>query len=58
MDSAQKLVQTLRDLGYNPTVNAPDGKKVTVLVGPYTGDAVTRTETRLSENGLDHFRVR
>lgn len=58
VDSAQKLVQTLRDLGYNPTVNAPDGKKVTVLVGPYTGDAVTRTETRLSENGLDHFRVR
>lgn len=58
VDSAQKLVQRLRDLGYNPTVNAPEGKKVTVLVGPYTGAAVTRTETRLSENGLDHFRVR
>ncbi|THF88783.1 SPOR domain-containing protein [Deinococcus sp. KSM4-11] len=56
--SAQKLVQQLRDLGYSPTVNAPDGKKVTVLVGPYSGDAVTRTESRLSASGLDHFRVR
>ncbi|GGR80967.1 SPOR domain-containing protein [Deinococcus sedimenti] len=58
LDSAQNLVQQLRDLGYNPTVNAPAGKKVTVLVGPYTGDPLTRTETRLQENGLDSFRVR
>ncbi len=58
VESAQKLVQQLRDLGYTPTVNAPDGKKVTVLVGPYTGDAVSRTEGRLSSSGLDHFRVR
>ncbi|GHF28247.1 cell division septation protein DedD [Deinococcus metalli] len=58
VESAQKLVQQLRDLGYAPTVNAPEGKKVTVLVGPYTGDAVTRTEQRLSGSGIDHFRVR
>ncbi|WP_418514413.1 SPOR domain-containing protein [Deinococcus sp. RM] len=58
LESAQNLVQQLRDLGYNPTVNAPSGKKVTVLVGPYTGDPLTRTETRLQENGLDSFRVR
>nr|WP_254606075.1 SPOR domain-containing protein [Deinococcus sp. JMULE3] len=58
LESAQNLVQQLRDLGYNPTVNAPAGKKVTVLVGPYTGDPLTRTETRLQENGLDSFRVR
>ncbi|MDR6216467.1 SPOR domain-containing protein [Deinococcus soli (ex Cha et al. 2016)] len=58
LESAQNLVQQLRDLGYNPTVNAPSGKKVTVLVGPYTGDPLTRTETRLRENGLDSFRVR
>lgn len=58
MESAQNLVQQLRDLGYDPNVNAPEGRKVTVSVGPYTGDALTRTEARLDENGLDHFRVR
>ncbi|MBZ9712145.1 SPOR domain-containing protein [Deinococcus multiflagellatus] len=58
VESAQNLVQQLRDLGYAPTVNAPEGRKVTVLVGPYTGDALQRTEGRLSANGLDHFRVR
>lgn len=59
VESAQNLVQQLRDLGYNPTVNAPEGRKVTVLVGPYENpDALTRTETRLATNGLDSFRVR
>ncbi|MFT2718666.1 SPOR domain-containing protein [Deinococcus sp. A31D244] len=59
VESAQNLVQQLRDLGYAPTVNAPEGKKVTVLVGPYANpDALTRTETRLATNGLDSFRVR
>ncbi|GGS13490.1 SPOR domain-containing protein [Deinococcus knuensis] len=59
VESAQNLVQQLRDLGYNPTVNAPEGKKVTVLVGPYENpDALTRTETRLATNGLDSFRIR
>ncbi|GAA0504918.1 SPOR domain-containing protein [Deinococcus depolymerans] len=59
VESAQNLVQQLRDLGYNPTVNAPEGKKVTVLVGPYENPAaLTRTETRLADNGLDSFRVR
>ncbi len=58
VESAQKLVEQLRDLGYVPTVNAPEGRKVTVAVGPYTGDALTRTENRLDANNLDHFRVR
>ncbi|CAM3552843.1 SPOR domain-containing protein [Deinococcus frigens] len=58
VESAQKLVDELRDLGYVPTVNAPEGRKVTVAVGPYTGDALTRTEKRLDDNDLDHFRVR
>ncbi len=58
LESAQNLVQQLRDLGYNPTVNAPAGKKVTVLVGPYTGEPLTRTEARLGQNGLQSFRVR
>ncbi|MFC6800424.1 SPOR domain-containing protein [Deinococcus caeni] len=59
MESAQNLVQQLRDLGYAPTVNAPEGRKVTVLVGPYENpDALTRTEARLATNGLDSFRVR
>ncbi|GGK91737.1 SPOR domain-containing protein [Deinococcus radiotolerans] len=58
LESAQNLVQQLRDLGYNPTVNAPADKKVTVLVGPYTGDPLSRTEARLKQNGLDSFRVR
>ncbi|PNY82390.1 SPOR domain-containing protein [Deinococcus koreensis] len=57
VESAQRLVGQLRDLGYSPTVNAPEGRKVSVLVGPFTGDALTRTEQRLSSNGLDHFRV-
>ncbi|MVN88965.1 hypothetical protein GO986_19675 [Deinococcus sp. HMF7620] len=58
VESAQNLVQQLRDLGYAPTVSAPEGRKVTVLVGPYTGDALGRTEGRLNDNGLDSFRVR
>lgn len=59
VESAQNLVQQLRDLGYAPTVSAPEGRKVTVLVGPYENpDALTRTEARLATNGLDSFRVR
>lgn len=57
-ETAQRLVARLRELGYNPTVNAPEGRKVTVMVGPFSGDALGRTEARLTANGLDHFRVR
>lgn len=57
-EGAQKMVQSLRDLGYIPTVVAPNGGRVSVRVGPYTGDALLRTEKRLSDNGYDHFRVR
>lgn len=57
-DRAQTLVQQLRDLGYEPSIIAPPGRKVRVLVGPYTGDALVRTENRLSQNGIEHFRVR
>ena len=57
-ESAQKMVGMLSDLGYSPTVQAPEGKKVTVLVGPFTGPAVVAAESKLSDNGMDHFRVR
>ena len=57
-DSAQKMVGLLSDLGYNPSVQAPEGKKVTVLIGPFSGEAVLRAETKLNDNGFDHFRVR
>ncbi|WP_229775889.1 SPOR domain-containing protein [Deinococcus ruber] len=58
VDAAQATVSKMRDLGYDPTVNAPAGRKVTVLVGPFRGDALLRTERRLDANGQDHFRVR
>lgn len=57
-DSAQRMVGLLGDLGYSPSVQAPEGKKVTVLIGPFSGDAVLRAESKLSDNGFDHFRVR
>lgn len=58
VESAQNLVSTLRDIGLAPTVNNPPDKKTTVLVGPYSGDALLRAEARLDNAGLDHFRVR
>ncbi|WP_135228092.1 SPOR domain-containing protein [Deinococcus fonticola] len=57
-DSAQRLVGILHDNGFNPTVNSPEGRKTTVMVGPYSGDALLRAEARLDNAGLDHFRVR
>jgi cell division septation protein DedD len=57
-ESAQRMVGLLSDLGYNPSVQAPEGKKVTVLIGPFSGDAVLRAESKLNDNGFDHFRVR
>lgn len=57
-DSAQRLVGMLRDAGFAPTVSAPPEGKVTVLVGPYSGDALLRAEGRLDSAGMDHFRVR
>lgn len=58
VESAQNLVGTLRDIDFAPTVNNPPDKKTTVLVGPYSGDALLRAESRLDKAGLDHFRVR
>lgn len=58
VESAQRLVGLLRDQGYAPTVNAPDDGKVTVLIGPFSGEAVTEAEEKLDANGFDHFRVR
>ncbi|AZI43347.1 SPOR domain-containing protein [Deinococcus psychrotolerans] len=57
-ESAARLVGLLDDLGYNPSVQAPEGKKVTVLIGPFSGEAVLRAESKLNDNGFDHFRVR
>ena len=51
-------VPLLRDLGFSPTVNAPENRKVTVLVGPYSGDALLEAERKLDANGHDHFRIR
>lgn len=58
VESAQGLVSRLRNEGYAPTVNAPDGRKVTVLVGPFSGSALTNAETNLAASGHDFFRVR
>ena len=58
IDAAQTTVDKMRALGYEPSVNAPANRKVTVLVGPFHGDALLRTERRLDANGQDHFRVR
>ena len=57
-ESAQRLVGILHDNGFNPTVNSPEGRKTTVMVGPYSGDALLRAEARLDNAGLEHFRVR
>ena len=56
--SAAPLVEQLRAEGFSPTVNAPPGKKVRVLVGPYGPSRIERAERKLSGMGLDHFRVR
>ena len=48
----------LDDLGFAPSVQAPEGKKVTVLIGPFTGDSLLSAESKLNDNGFDHFRVR
>ncbi len=58
VESAQTLVNTLKDNGFAPTVNNPPDRKTTVMVGPYSGDALLRAESRLDNAGLDHFRVR
>ncbi|GAA5513452.1 hypothetical protein Dcar01_02187 [Deinococcus carri] len=58
VESAQNLVGQLREQGYAPTVNAPEGRKVTVLIGPFNGAALTSAEEKLDANGFDHFRVR
>ncbi|MPY67765.1 hypothetical protein F8S09_13925 [Deinococcus sp. SDU3-2] len=57
-ESAGRLVGMLRDLGFSPTVNAPENRKVTVLVGPYSGDALLEAERKLDAGGHDHFRIR
>lgn len=58
VESAQNLVGILKDNGFAPTVNNPPDQKTTVMVGPYSGDALLRAEARLDNAGLDHFRVR
>lgn len=58
IESAQNLVGQLKEAGFAPTVNNPPDRKTTVMVGPYSGDALLRAETRLDNAGLEHFRVR
>jgi hypothetical protein len=56
--AAQAAVSRVRDLGLEPSVNAPDGKLVTVVVGPFQGRALTDAEAKLQSGGVDSFRVR
>lgn len=56
--AAQTTVGRVRDLGLEPSVNAPAGKLVTVLVGPFQGRALAAAEAKLQASGIDSFRVR
>ena len=56
--AAQTTVSRVRDLGLEPSVNAPTGKLVTVLVGPFQGQALAAAEAKLQASGIDSFRVR
>lgn len=56
--AAQTAVGKVRALGLEPSVNAPTGKLVTVVVGPYQGQALTNAEAKLQSGGIDSFRVR
>ncbi|MFC4425766.1 SPOR domain-containing protein [Deinococcus navajonensis] len=58
VESAQTLVEQLRTEGFSPSVNAPEGRKVTVLVGPFSGDAIGEAQARLSAGGHESFQVR
>lgn len=57
-ESAKRLVGMLRDAGFAPTVSSPPDGKTTVMVGPYSGDALLRAEDRLDRAGMDYFRIR
>lgn len=57
-ESAKRLVGMLRDAGFAPTVNSPPDGKTTVMVGPYSGNALLRAEDRLDRAGMDYFRIR
>jgi len=56
--AAQTAVARVRDLGLEPSVNAPSGRLVTVVVGPFEGRALTAAEAKLQAGGIDSFRVR
>ncbi|WP_424951790.1 SPOR domain-containing protein [Deinococcus sp.] len=56
--AAQTAVGRVRGLGFDPSVNAPAGKLVTVVVGPFQGQALVTAEARLQAGGIDSFRVR
>ena len=58
VEGAQRFVEQLRAQGFTPSVNAPETGKVTVLLGPLSGDALLAAEGRLDAAGLDHFRLR
>lgn len=57
-EGAQRLVGLLRDQGFAPSVNAPEGGKTTVLVGPFSGEALLRAEQVLTAAGFESFRLR
>ncbi|SEJ28461.1 Sporulation related domain-containing protein [Deinococcus reticulitermitis] len=57
-EGAQRLVALLREQGFSPSVNAPEGGKATVLVGPFSGEALPRAEGLLRAAGFESFRLR
>lgn len=58
LEGAQNFVEQLREQGFSPLVNAPEEGKVTVFLGPFTGDDLLAMERQLSDAGLDYFRFR
>jgi SPOR domain len=56
--AAQTAVSRVRDMGLEPSVNAPAGKLVTVVVGPFQGQALIAAEAKLQSGGLESFRVK
>ncbi|AFZ68972.1 SPOR domain-containing protein [Deinococcus peraridilitoris] len=56
-ERAAGLVSRLRAEGIAAEVNAPPGRKVRVLVGPFAGESLLTIEDKLKSLGVDHFRV-
>lgn len=58
LEGAQNFIEQLREQGFKPSVNAPEDGKVTIYLGPFTGDELLAMEQRLRDAGMDYFRFR